>query len=112
MGSAERVGEGEVSAFVEVKLPSELVWDLWKRAESKDVKVADVIREALRVADSPPVRVVAPTVDVTHERVRALVADGWDDGQIAVQIGRVRAYVATVRRRYGLPPNSRKKVPA
>ena len=97
-----------MSAVVDVKLPAELVWELWKRAERRDGKVADVIVDALRFVDNPPTVKKSRTLTATHEKVRELVADGWADGQIAVQLDRTRAYVAEVRRRFGLMPNKRK----
>lgn len=92
-----------MSATVSVKLPGPLVWELSKMAEQQGVNVADVISEALAskpVQAQPPDRTLA-----TRARVIELVEAGYDDGRISVELDRVRAYVAEVRRRAGLKPN-------
>lgn len=98
----EVVGRSEM---VPVKLPGALVWELWRKAEEDGVTVAQVISDSLKKPKPLPAR-----TNATHQLVIALVKEGLDDGQIAVEIDRTRGYVADVRRRYGLKPNKRKEV--
>lgn len=98
-----------MSRDVSIALPGDLVWNIWRIAEERGMSVAEVVRDGLveRHGIDPP-----PQTVVTRKRVIELVMDGWDDGSIAVEIDRVRAYVANVRRKAGLAPNKRKRVVA
>lgn len=93
---------------VAVMLPGELAWQLWGIAERERKSVDEVIRDALT---KKPEELPEKTRD-THMQVVALVRAGFDDGHISTELGKVRGYVADVRRRYGLEPNKRKKVTA
>lgn len=106
---------------VTVELPGPLVWKLWDRAEKDGVPVEHVIRDALvaekelkhykavEARESKAVRLVRrSTTDSTHAQIVRMVESGFDDGRISVAVDRTRAYVAQVRRKYGLKPNRRK----
>lgn len=93
---------------VAVMLPGSLAWQLWGIAEREGVSVDEVIRNAL----TKKPEALPDLTKETHTQIVALVRAGFDDGQISVELGKVRGYVADVRRRYGLEPNKRKKVVA
>ena len=93
---------------VQITIPGDLAWELWGIAEREGKPVGEVIRDAL---NKKPEALPDLTKE-THTQIVALVRAGFDDGQISVELGKVRGYVADVRRRYGLEPNKRKKVAA
>ncbi len=93
---------------VQIAIPGDLAWELWGIAEREGKPVGEVIRDAL---NKKPEKVSEQSRE-THMRIVAMVRAGMDDGTISTELGRVRGYVADVRRRYGLEPNKRKKVTA
>ncbi len=93
---------------VQITIPGDLAWELWGIAEREGKPVGEVIRDAL---NKKPEKVSEQSRE-THMRIVAMVRAGMDDGTISTELGRVRGYVADVRRRYGLKPNKRKKVTA
>ncbi len=93
---------------VQITIPGDLAWELWGIAEREGKPVGEVIRDAL---NQKPAKVSEQSRE-THMRIVAMVRAGMDDGTISTELGRVRGYVADVRRRYGLEPNKRKKVTA
>lgn len=99
-----------------VMLNGKFAWYLFGLAEKHGKSVEEFIREAIEshLSEPPEPQIVyreRPLTErmmqstVTRARVIELVRAGWDDGSIAVEIDRVRAYVANVRRAAGLPPN-------
>lgn len=93
---------------VQITIPGDLAWQLWGIAEREGKPVGEVIRDALNKKPEQ----VPDHARETHMRIVAMVRAGMDDGTISTELGRVRGYVADVRRRYGLEPNKRKKVAA
>lgn len=95
--------------ILKVELDPKTIWRLEERAEFNSCTVAEYLA---RVAEHG---VAAPRAWSTNEqqgaetraRVRELHAEGFTDAEIAARIGRVREYVALVRRRLGLAPNKR-----
>lgn len=101
-----------------VMLNGKFAWYLFGLAEKAGQTVEEFMRDAIEshLAEPPEPQIIyrekPPSEHVmqatlTRARVIELVRAGWDDGSIAVEVDRVRAYVAKVRRAAGLPPNKR-----
>lgn len=96
---------------VEINLPDKVWADCLSVAEENHTTVARVVEAAIRDALRPSM--------VTHLRVEArrnhilqLWGEGLTDALIAERTGELRQYVATVRRKAGLPPNQIRRVGA
>lgn len=94
---------------VEINLPDKVWAECLGVAEENYTSVARVIEAAIRDALRPSM--------VTHLRAEArknhilrLWGEGLTDALIAERTGELRQYVATTRRKAGLPPNQIRRV--
>lgn len=87
---------------IEIDIPDPIFFQLGEIAESKDIKISWLIVHAIRdLLGAETTRLAVARA--RRERVVALAREGLPDVVICERTGETRDYVATNRRRAGIP---------